>query len=234
MATAALSVMLRRPVKFIADRLESFLSDIHAREHKVKVRLACTKAGEILAFDLDDLTAMGPYSVYPRTSGIEGNQVVNLTGGHVAHGGSFGDVQRMGYFLVRRIDKHAQQQARAGCFVERVQRGDHAVVEGILISHERTATADGHVRTGWRRIRTRKCAPLNLHRLQRNSGMSLAAPRVVESDESNNLGHPRRKTGAGVELGQLAKGDHRCLLQHVIGRRSIHHDRRGDAPQPPP
>jgi carbon-monoxide dehydrogenase large subunit len=85
MATAALSVMLRRPVKFLADRLESFLADIHAREHKVKVRLACTKAGEILAFDLDDLTAIGPYSVYPRTSGIEGNQVVNLTGGPYKH-----------------------------------------------------------------------------------------------------------------------------------------------------
>jgi carbon-monoxide dehydrogenase large subunit len=85
MATAALSVMLRRPVKFVADRLESFLSDIHAREHKTKVRLACTKAGEILAFDLDDLTAIGPYSVYPRTSGIEGNQVVNLTGGPYRH-----------------------------------------------------------------------------------------------------------------------------------------------------
>ena len=85
MATAALSVMLRRPVKFIADRLESFLSDIHAREHRAKVRLACTKAGEILAFDLDDLTAIGPYSVYPRTSGIEGNQVVNLTGGPYKH-----------------------------------------------------------------------------------------------------------------------------------------------------
>ncbi len=85
MATAAISVMLRRPVKFIADRLESFLTDIHAREHKVTVRLACTKAGEIVAFDLDDLTAIGPYSVYPRTSGIEGNQVVNLTGGPYRH-----------------------------------------------------------------------------------------------------------------------------------------------------
>jgi CO/xanthine dehydrogenase Mo-binding subunit len=85
MATAALSVMLRRPVKFIADRLESFLSDIHAREHRAKVRLACTRSGEILAFDLDDLTAIGPYSVYPRTSGIEGNQVVNLTGGPYRH-----------------------------------------------------------------------------------------------------------------------------------------------------
>ena len=85
MATAAISVMLRRPVKFVADRLESFLTDIHAREHKAKVRLACTKSGEILAFDLDDLTAIGPYSVYPRTSGIEGNQVVNLTGGPYKH-----------------------------------------------------------------------------------------------------------------------------------------------------
>jgi carbon-monoxide dehydrogenase large subunit len=85
MATAALSVMLRRPVKFVADRLESFLTDIHAREHKATARLACTKDGKILAFDLEDLTAIGPYSVYPRTSGIEGNQVVNLTGGPYAH-----------------------------------------------------------------------------------------------------------------------------------------------------
>jgi carbon-monoxide dehydrogenase large subunit len=85
MATAALSVMLRRPVKFVADRLESFLTDIHAREHKATVRLACTREGEILGFDLVDLTAIGPYSVYPRTSGIEGNQVVNLTGGPYRH-----------------------------------------------------------------------------------------------------------------------------------------------------
>jgi carbon-monoxide dehydrogenase large subunit len=85
MATAALSVMLRRPVKFVADRLESFATDIHAREHRVKVRVAVRKSGEILAFDMDDLTAIGPYSVYPRTSGIEGNQVVNLTGGPYKH-----------------------------------------------------------------------------------------------------------------------------------------------------
>jgi len=85
MATAALSVMLRRPVKFVADRLESFVSDIHAREHTATVRLACSKEGEILAFELNDLTGIGPYSVYPRTSGIEGNQVVNLTGGPYKH-----------------------------------------------------------------------------------------------------------------------------------------------------
>lgn len=85
MATAAISVMLRRPVKFLADRIESFLTDIHAREHTATVRLACTKTGDIIGFDLDDLTGIGPYSVYPRTSGIEGNQVVNLTGGPYRH-----------------------------------------------------------------------------------------------------------------------------------------------------
>jgi carbon-monoxide dehydrogenase large subunit len=37
--------------------------------------------GTITAWEIDDLTGIGPYSVYPRTSGIEANQVVNLVGG---------------------------------------------------------------------------------------------------------------------------------------------------------
>ena len=84
-ATVALSMMLQRPIKFVADRLESFVSDIHAREHHIQGRIAATKAGEILAFEIDDLTGIGPYSMFPRTSGIEGNQVVNLTGGPYKH-----------------------------------------------------------------------------------------------------------------------------------------------------
>jgi carbon-monoxide dehydrogenase large subunit len=84
-ATVALSILLQRPVKFVADRLESFVSDIHAREHRIQARIAATKAGEILAFEIDDLTGIGPFSMFPRTSGIEGNQVVNLTGGPYKH-----------------------------------------------------------------------------------------------------------------------------------------------------
>jgi carbon-monoxide dehydrogenase large subunit len=80
MATAALSVMLKRPVKFAADRLESFVSDIHARDHRVRARIALAKDGTILAMDVDDRTGVGPYSVYPRSSGVEGNQVVRLVG----------------------------------------------------------------------------------------------------------------------------------------------------------
>ncbi len=80
-ATAALSKRLRRPVKFVADRLESFVSDIHARDHRVHGRIAVRNDGTITAFEIDDLTGIGPYSMYPRTSAIEANQVVNLIGG---------------------------------------------------------------------------------------------------------------------------------------------------------
>ena len=84
-ATVALSILLKRPVKFVADRLESFTSDIHAREHRIKGRIAANKDGDILAFDIDDLTGIGPFSMFPRTSAIEGNQVVNLVGGPYKH-----------------------------------------------------------------------------------------------------------------------------------------------------
>ncbi len=81
MATYALSKLLRRPVKFVADRVESFNTDIHARDHRCKGRIGVKRDGTITAFEIDDLTGIGPYSMYPRTSAIEANQVVNLVGG---------------------------------------------------------------------------------------------------------------------------------------------------------
>ena len=81
MAVVALSKLLARPVKFVADRFESFVTDIHARDHRVKAKIGVKNNGAITAFEIDDLTGVGPYSVYPRTSGIEANQVVNLVGG---------------------------------------------------------------------------------------------------------------------------------------------------------
>jgi carbon-monoxide dehydrogenase large subunit len=80
-ATAAIAKVMGRPVKFIADRLESFSTDIHARDHEIEAKIAVDADGKILAIDVDDWTGIGPYSVYPRTSAIEGNQVVNLCGG---------------------------------------------------------------------------------------------------------------------------------------------------------
>ena len=80
MATVALSKLLKRPIKFVADRIESFVTDIHARDHRVKAKIGVKNDGTITAFEIDDLTGIGPYSVYPRTSGIEANQIVNLVG----------------------------------------------------------------------------------------------------------------------------------------------------------
>jgi carbon-monoxide dehydrogenase large subunit len=80
-AVAVIAKVMGRPVKFIADRLESFSTDIHARDHRIEGRMAVDADGRIAAIDIDDLTGIGPYSVYPRTSAVEGNQVVNLVGG---------------------------------------------------------------------------------------------------------------------------------------------------------
>ncbi len=85
MATAALAKMLQRPVKFAADRLESFVTDIHARHHRIHGRMGFSAEGEILGIDIDDLTGIGPYSMYPRTSAMEANQVLNFTGATYKH-----------------------------------------------------------------------------------------------------------------------------------------------------
>lgn len=79
-ATAAAARLLKRPVKFVADRNESFVTDIHARDHVVTAKMAVQADGTIVALDFVDLTGIGPYSMYPRTSAIECNQVLNLTG----------------------------------------------------------------------------------------------------------------------------------------------------------
>ncbi|MET0878393.1 MAG: xanthine dehydrogenase family protein molybdopterin-binding subunit [Tardiphaga sp.] len=80
MAVVGLSMMLGRPVKYVADRIESFVSDIHARDHRVRARMAADANGNILAMDVEDVTGIGAFSAYPRTSVVEGNQVYRLMG----------------------------------------------------------------------------------------------------------------------------------------------------------
>ncbi len=85
MAVVGASILTGRPVKFTADRIESFLTDIHARDHRVQARLAITPDGTIKGFEVDDLTGVGAFSAYPRTSAVEGNQVVRLIGAPYRH-----------------------------------------------------------------------------------------------------------------------------------------------------
>ncbi|MEQ9642443.1 MAG: xanthine dehydrogenase family protein molybdopterin-binding subunit [Alphaproteobacteria bacterium] len=71
---------LGRPVKWVADRMESLLSDIHARDHQVTARMALDKDGTIRAFAVEDVMPIGAFSVYPRTSMGEAVNVRNMTG----------------------------------------------------------------------------------------------------------------------------------------------------------
>ena len=80
MAVVGLSLLTGRPVKFVADRIESFLTDIHARDHRVRAKLAVAADGTLLGMQAEDMTGIGAFSAYPRTSAVEGNQVVRLMG----------------------------------------------------------------------------------------------------------------------------------------------------------
>ncbi|HKE19562.1 MAG TPA: molybdopterin cofactor-binding domain-containing protein, partial [Kofleriaceae bacterium] len=80
-ATCALAVMLGRPVKFLADRVESFQTDIHSRDHRVTAEVAVKRDGTIVAMRLDDLAPVGPFSMYPRSSVVESGQVLRTTPG---------------------------------------------------------------------------------------------------------------------------------------------------------
>lgn len=76
----AASMLLGRPVKFVSDRLEAFVSDIHARGHAVDAAIAVKADGTVLGFEVDNMVEIGAYSVYPRTSVGEALHAIMMTG----------------------------------------------------------------------------------------------------------------------------------------------------------
>ena len=81
-ATVAIARLLGRPVKFIADRIESFVSDIHAREQLVSARLAldasrpfCRLGRQVAACDRAVLDTSG----FQRPRGRRGSADVART-----------------------------------------------------------------------------------------------------------------------------------------------------------
>jgi len=52
---------VKRPVKWTAERGESFLSDAHGRDHVTHAELALDKNGKFLAFKVDTIANMGAY-----------------------------------------------------------------------------------------------------------------------------------------------------------------------------
>jgi carbon-monoxide dehydrogenase large subunit len=79
-AVAAISCLVRRPVKFIADRLESFTSDAHVRDHVVTAEMAVDADGRITAMTVDDLANLGAFGMPIRFSIAEGMMLVTNAG----------------------------------------------------------------------------------------------------------------------------------------------------------
>jgi carbon-monoxide dehydrogenase large subunit len=81
LAAIALALTLGRPVKWVASRRESFLSDIHAREQTIEVEVGATPEGVLTGLRARITAAVGPYSAFPRSSVVEGGQVLRLLPG---------------------------------------------------------------------------------------------------------------------------------------------------------
>jgi aerobic carbon-monoxide dehydrogenase large subunit len=79
-AVAAISKMIARPVKYCADRLESFVSDNHVRDHRIKARIAFQSDGKITAMSVDDISAIGAYGMPMRFNIAESMMLVTNTG----------------------------------------------------------------------------------------------------------------------------------------------------------
>jgi carbon-monoxide dehydrogenase large subunit len=52
---------LARPVRWTAERTESFLTDAHGRDHVTKIELACEKDGTFIAFRTETMANVGAY-----------------------------------------------------------------------------------------------------------------------------------------------------------------------------
>src|SRR6185436_15883860 len=81
LAAIAMALTLGRPVKWVATRRESFLSDIHAREQVIEIEVAADTEGVVGGMRARITAAVGPYSAYPRSSVVEGGQVLRLLPG---------------------------------------------------------------------------------------------------------------------------------------------------------
>lgn len=70
-ATAAIALHLRRPVKWVQDRREELLTSIHARDHIIELEATVDDSGRILALRAEIVTNAGAYSTYPFGCSLE-------------------------------------------------------------------------------------------------------------------------------------------------------------------
>ncbi len=84
-AVAALAMLLGRPVKYAADRMDSFLGDIHARDQTVHAEIGIDAEGRLSGVRVDALTSVGAYCAYRRPAVSEGLMTVTMAAAPYAH-----------------------------------------------------------------------------------------------------------------------------------------------------
>ncbi|MFN0263722.1 xanthine dehydrogenase family protein molybdopterin-binding subunit [Tepidamorphus sp. 3E244] len=72
---------LRRPIKWVEDRLENMVASTHAREQEIEVEAAFDKDGHILALRSEIWVDVGAYSTYLWSAGMEPLQTGGLMPG---------------------------------------------------------------------------------------------------------------------------------------------------------
>ena len=78
---AWLALQLRRPVKWVEDRLENMVASTHARDQYIELQIAADKNGRILAISSDIWVDVGAYSTYLWSAGMEPLQTAGLMPG---------------------------------------------------------------------------------------------------------------------------------------------------------
>jgi carbon-monoxide dehydrogenase large subunit len=77
----ALSRKLKRPIKYISDRLEDLSATSQAFDELIEAELAVTKDGMLIGLRADVIGDVGAYSIYPWTAALETVQVVSFLPG---------------------------------------------------------------------------------------------------------------------------------------------------------
>ncbi len=77
----ALAIDLKRPVKWVSDRMEDLMSTSHAFDEIIDAEIALAADGTIVGLKADVVADVGAYSIYPWTAAIEPVQVVSFLPG---------------------------------------------------------------------------------------------------------------------------------------------------------
>jgi carbon-monoxide dehydrogenase large subunit len=68
---AALARRLRRPVRWLEDRLENLTAAAHAHDDVLRLRVGASAEGRLLALDVEVTADVGAYSIYPFSASLE-------------------------------------------------------------------------------------------------------------------------------------------------------------------